>query len=160
MNSILKSLVVAVATAVALSSAPITAQAFMGDDGAPQGGRHFKKMATELGLSAQQKQEIKDILKRNHPQTQPMMTQLLIERRALRALVQAEVIDEGAIRTQSAKVATIEADLAFHRAQVAQEMRKVLTPEQVLKFKEIQAKRDRQLDEFASRAGKCLDQEK
>lgn len=160
MTSAFRNFAVIAALVAATSSAPLTAHAFMGDDGAPQAGRHFKKMAAELGLSDQQKQEIKDVFKKDRPRIQPLMKQHLAERRALRSLVQADVIDEAAIRAQSAKVAAVEADLAVQRAKAGQEIRKLLTPEQVQKFKEIQAKRDRKLDEFSSQTGKRLDKDK
>src|SRR6185369_9742515 len=114
-------------------------------------GHNFKKMAKELGLSVQQKKDIKTIIKKSQPQTHPLLKQLVAERRALRSLIQADTIDEAAIRAQSAKVAAIEADLAVQRALIGQEVRKVLSPEQVQKQRELQAKRDRKRDEAFSR---------
>ena len=88
----------------------------------------------------------------------PLLKQLATERRALRTIIQAEAVDEAAIRAQSAKVAAIEADLAVQRAHGAQEIRKVLTPEQIQKFKAIQERRDSKLDRFISRADRKLEQ--
>jgi periplasmic protein CpxP/Spy len=79
---------------------------------------------------------------------------VVIERRALRTLIQADTIDEAAIRAQSAKVAAIEADLAVQRAHSAQDFRKVLTPEQLQKFKAMQDQRDSKRDKFLSRSAK------
>lgn len=157
MRIAIKSLSAVAAVITVLSLAPVNARAFMGDEGLPQGGMHYKKIASALGLSAQQKQDIREILKKNKPQTQPLMKQLITERRSLRSLIQNETIDESAIRTQSAKVAAIEADIAVERARVAQEIRTVLTPEQVQKYMDIQAKRDRKLDNFLLRASKRID---
>jgi protein CpxP len=119
----------------------------MGEDGSLPVGHHFNKMATELGLTNQQKQNVKDIFVKIRPQTEPLMKQLKTERRALRSLIQAETIDDAAIRAQSAKVAVVAADLAVQKAHVAQQIRTVLTPEQVQKFKELQANRDSRMDE-------------
>lgn len=157
MRIAIKSLSAVAAVITVLSLAPVNARAFMGDEGQAQGRLHFRKIASALGLSAQQKQDIKEILKKNKPQTQPLMKQLITERRSLRSLIQNETIDESAIRTQSAKVAAIEADMAVERARVAQEIRTVLTPEQVQKYMDIQAKRDRKLDNFLLRASKRID---
>jgi protein CpxP len=73
--------------------------------------------------------------------------------------VQAETVDEAAIRAQATKVAAVEADLAVQRAHGAQEIRKVLTPEQIQKFKAIQEKRDSKLDSFRSRPDRKNGQE-
>lgn len=159
MRSVLRNIAVIATLVAATSSAPITAHAFVDDDGAPRTDRHFKKMATELGLTAQQKQEIKDVFKKERPLVQPLIKQHQAERRTLRTLIQADVIDEAAIRAESAKVAAVEADLAVQRAKAGQEIRKLLTPEQVQKFKEIQAKRDR-THEDSSRADKRHNKDK
>jgi len=157
MRIAIKSLSAVAAAITVLSLAPVNARAFMGGEGQAQGGLHYKKIASALGLSAQQKHDIKEILKKNRPQTQPLMKQLITERRALRSLIQNETIDEPAIRAQSAKVAAIESDMAVERARVTQEIRTVLTPEQVQKYLDIQAKRDRKLDKFLLRASKRID---
>jgi len=159
MKTAIRTAVAVVATAAAIGMIPVKASAFMGEDGAPPAGRHFKKMAAELGLTSQQKQEIKAVFKKNQPEAQPQRQQLMTERRALRSLVQADTIDEAAIRAQSAKVAAIEADLAVERAHVAQQVRGILSPEQLRKFKELQAKRDRKMEEFRSRASERIEKE-
>jgi len=154
-----KTLAAIAVVAASISIAPVTASAIMGGDGLPPAGRHFKKMATELGLSSQQKQEVKDIFAKSRSQAEPLMKQIKTERHALRELVQADVIDEAAIRAQSAKVAAVEADLAVQRAHVAQQIRAILTPEQVQKFKAIQAKRDSRMDEMPNRGSKRFKQD-
>lgn len=118
------------------------------------GGWSMKKMMSALGLSEEQKQTIKEIRKENQPLIQPLVKQLTVERRALRALLQAETIDEAAIRAQAAKVAALQADMAVERAHIHQAVRKVLNPEQLQKFKELQAERDRKFDDFLSRKAK------
>ncbi|NJD92364.1 MAG: periplasmic heavy metal sensor [Geobacter sp.] len=151
-------LATAVAVIIGIGVMPIVAPAYMGgEEGAPA-GKHFRKMASELGLSAEQNRAIKDIFKKNRPLAAPLLKQLATERRVLRTLIQAETVDEAAIRAQSAKVAAVEADLAVQRAHGAQEIRKVLTPEQIQKFKAIQEKRDSKLDRFISRSERKLEQ--
>ena len=126
------------------------ADAFV-DDSAPRQGRYLKKMAAKLGLSAEQKQEIKAIIKKERPAVQPILQQLQTERRALRALVQAQTVDEPAIRAQAARVAAVEADMAVQRAHTAHEVRAILTPEQIEKFLTLQKERDLKHDKFQSR---------
>ena len=142
MRTTLKHLAAAAALITAVSIAPVGASAFTDDDGPPPAGPHFKRMATELGLSAQQKQGIRAIYEKNRAQYHPLLKQLAAERHALRALIQADAVDEAAIRAQSARVAAIQADLAVLRAHMGQEVRKLLTPEQAQKLRAFQEKMD------------------
>jgi protein CpxP len=116
-------------------------------------------MAKDLGLDAQQKGQVKDILNNNHVQAKPLMDKLVLERRTLRTLIQSETIDEAAIRAQSAHVASAEADLAVNRAQVAQKLRAILTPDQVQKFKSLQEKRDHRMDEHRAKGPARMERE-
>ncbi len=160
MKTTIRTFAAAAAFVAVASLAPTGASAFVGNDGAPMAGRHFKKMATELGLSAQQQQDIKAIFQKDRPQFQPLVKQLVAERRALRTLIHADTVDEAAIRAQSAKVAAIQADLAVHRALTGQQVRKLLTPEQVQKLKDFQAKMDQRHDKAGPRTMKHMDGEK
>jgi protein CpxP len=159
MKSAAKLFVTVAAVAATISFSSIQASAFMDGDGIPPSGRHFKKMAAELGLSIQQQHEIKGFIAKNRPTAEPLMKQLQSEHRALRNLVQADTIDEAAIRAQVAKAGALQADLAVQRAKLAQEIRAVLTPEQIQKFKDIQAKRDGQMDKKRMHGGKQLKQD-
>ena len=142
MKTAVKGFAIVAAVVAAVSFSPLKSSAFMGEDGSPPAGRHFKKMATELGLSTQQQQDVQAVFAKNRPQAEPLMKQLKTEHRSLRGLIQAEAVDDAAIRAQSAKVAAVEADLAVQRAHVGQQVRAILTPEQVQRFKELQADRD------------------
>lgn len=154
MKSLIRNSAAVAAVLAALALVPAASQAYMGEDGPPQAGKHFKNMVKDLQLTAQQKQQVKDIFAKNRPQAEPLMKQFTAERRAMRGLIQADVFDEAAIRAQSAKMAAVEADLAVQRARVAQEIRAILTPEQIAKAKELQAQRDKKMDERAMRPGK------
>jgi Spy/CpxP family protein refolding chaperone len=69
----------------------------------------------------------------------------------LRDTIRAATIDETAIRAQSAKVASLESDLAVQRAYVAHDIRAVLTPEQLQKLKDMQIDVDARIDGFLQR---------
>jgi len=142
----------AVVAVVGFSS--IQASAFMGDEGMPPAGRQFKKMAAELCLNAQQQEGVKGIFAKNRPATEPLMKQLKSERHVLRNLVQADTIDEAAIRAQVAKMGTLQADMAVQHAKLAQEIRTILSPEQIQKFKEIQAARESRKDMDRKQGGR------
>jgi len=147
MKKTIGNLAAVAALVTAASLAPIGASALAaGEDGPSLAVQQIKKVAAELGMTAQQKQGIKAILQNDQEQFQPLLQQLKSEHRNLRALIQADTVDEAAIQAQSAKVAAIQASLAVKRAQMSQEMRKLLTPEQIQKFKDLQAKRDALLD--------------
>jgi protein CpxP len=150
MKTPIKFLVTAAALLATVGFGLPRADARVENDG-PRQGHYLKKIVTELGLTAEQQQEIRGIIRKNRPQAQPIRQQLITERRALRALVQAQTVDEAAIRAQSAKVGALEADMAVQRAHTAHELRAVLTPEQVEKFKALQKKRDLKLDRMLSR---------
>lgn len=160
MRTTIRTIAAGAALITAVSLAPVGASAFMGDDGHPMAGPHFKRMATELGLSAQQKQDIKAVFQKDRAQFLPLIQQLKSEHRSLRSLVHAGTVDDAAIRAQSAKVAAIQADLAVQRAHMGQEVRKLLTPEQVQKLKAFQAKQEERQDKAGARAMKRIERNK
>ena len=157
MKSAIRNIVASAALIAAVALVPASSQAYF--DGPPPTGNHFKKMSKELKLTPEQKLQMKDIFAKNKPQAEPLIKQLVIERRALRNLIQADTVDEAAIRAQSAKAAAIQADLAVHRAHAAKEFRAILTPDQIAKAKEFQAQRDKKMEERAAKHGKRFEQE-
>lgn len=137
-----------VVAALAVSAAVVQAEPFQCGqcDGPPPAGRHFRKITKELGLTADQKTQVQDIFRKRHEEARPIHEKLAVERKAEQALIQADTLDEAAIRAQAAKVAALHADMAVHRAQVSQDLRKVLTPEQFTKFKARQEQRGKGMD--------------
>jgi Spy/CpxP family protein refolding chaperone len=118
--------------------------------------RPFKHRWAALGLSDDQKAQVKSILQKYKPTTQPLVQQLVAERRALRDAIHAPTIDEPAIRAQAAKVASLQADLAVQRAHVSHDIRAVLTPEQIQKLQDIRAKADARFDGFRHHVAKSI----
>ena len=116
----------------------------------PARGRFRQKLA-QLGVTDDQKAQVKAILRKYQPTAGPLIRQVVTERRALRDTIRAETIDEAAIRAQAAKVASLEADLAVQRAHVAHEIHAVLTPAQLQKLKDMQIDVDARLDGFLHR---------
>lgn len=120
------------------------------NEGGPAKGRFAQKLA-QLGVTDDQKTQVKAILRNHQPTAGPLIKQVVTERRALRDAIRAETIDEAAIRAQAAKVASLEADLAVQRAHVAHEIRAVLTPGQWQKLKDMQIDVDARVDGFLQR---------
>jgi periplasmic protein CpxP/Spy len=117
----------------------------------PSGPGRFAAKLAELGVTAQQKEQIHGILRQYLPSSGPKIKQLVDEKRALRDTIRATPVDEAAIRAQAAKVAAIEADLAVTRAYVSQQVRQVLTPEQLQKIQDMQANADSFVDAVLAR---------
>ena len=124
-------------------------------DSSPTKGR----ILAQLGVTGEQKAEVKGILRKYQPTVEPMVRQLVDARRALRGTIRAETIDESAIRAQAARVASLEADLAVQRAHIAHDVRATLTPDQIEKLKELQANRDARVDAFLSRVAKRISED-
>lgn len=142
--------IAALALAIAtISAAPLHASAY-GGECMPAPEQYCRRMGAELNLSSKQKQDIQDVYTKSRARNEPLMKQMVAERRALRALIHAETVDEAAIRAQSGKVAAIMADIAVQHAQTAHQVRALLTPEQAQKLKSIQGKRDGKMDEMQS----------
>lgn len=159
MKTSLRTIVAGAVLTAAVALSPATSMAFMGEDGPlPPDGGGIKKLSKELQLTPQQQQQFRDVFAKNRPQGEPLKKQFLDERRALRALIQADTVDEGAIRAQVAKLAAVEADMAVHRAHVSKEIRAILTPEQIAKTKELQEQRDKRMEERPAKAGRRLRQ--
>jgi periplasmic protein CpxP/Spy len=118
--------------------------------------QRLEKMSAKLGLSEQQKVQMKATLEQNREQAKPIFEKLMTEKRALRTLVQADKTDEAAIRTQAAKLATVEGDMAIHRAHMAKQIRAILTPEQLEKFKAMKKEKGEKFNKFRGHHGKRM----
>jgi protein CpxP len=126
-----------------------------GRDGGWEGhGHRGHRLAKALGLSKEQTEQVKAIFLKHRDGIAPLHKEMVSERRELRNLIQADKPDEAAIREQVKKIAATGGDLAVRRAKMAQEVRAVLTPEQIEKFRALQEKRDRRIDRMMSRGEK------
>jgi Spy/CpxP family protein refolding chaperone len=121
----------------------------------PARGRIAERLVA-LGVTDQQKAEVKTVLRKHQPTVQPLVKQLVTERRALRNTIRAETIDESAVRAEAAKVASLEADLAMQRAHLSHDIRAVLTPDQIQKLKDMQVDFDVRIDGFLHRVAKRI----
>jgi Spy/CpxP family protein refolding chaperone len=113
----------------------------------PQGDR----LAKALDLTKEQTEQVRAIFLKHRDETAPLRKEMVSGRRELRKLIQAEKPDETAIREQVRKIAGTGGDLAVRWAKVSQEVRKVLTPEQIQKYRALQEKRDRRIDWMMNR---------
>ena len=114
-------------------------------------GHPGHRLAKALGLSDEQKVQVKAIFRKHRDETAALRKEMISGRRELRKLVQSDKPDEAAIREQVTKVAATGGNLAVDRAKMFQEVRAVLTPEQIGKFRALQEKRDRWIDRRLNR---------
>ena len=147
-----------IVTAVAAGAMLAAGAAFAVVGGDHDGGRDCGKhagrghrFAEALGLLAGQKAQVRAIFEKHRPEFAPLRKELAAEKRVLRDMIQAGPADDASIRAQVAKLAATGADLAVRRAQVAREVRAVLTPEQAGKLEALRAERERKMDRVRER---------
>jgi len=118
-----------------------------GRDGGWKGyGQEGDRLTKALDLSKEQSEQVKAIFLKHRDATAPLRKEMVSERRELRKLIQSDKLDEAGIREQVKKIAATDGDLAVRRARMSQEVRTVLTPEQIRKFRALQEKRDQRID--------------
>ncbi|HEX7485126.1 MAG TPA: Spy/CpxP family protein refolding chaperone [Vicinamibacterales bacterium] len=126
--------------------------AMMGRRGMMAGGPlgAMRRGLGQLGLSDQQKQQIKGIVQGHKEEVKGFAVQIRQTRRALADTI-ANDRGETAIRDKSADLAKVQADLAVFRAKVRKEVFDVLTPEQQAKAKTLRLHARGRMDRFLER---------
>ena len=104
-----------------------------------RGGFHGLR---QLGLSDEQRQEVRRIMELHKAERQAIGERLREARRAQSEAVMAVPVDESAVRARSAELAKVETDAAVLRARMHAEVYTVLTPEQQEKAKALRAERE------------------
>lgn len=97
-----------------------------------------------LDLSDDQQAQLRKIRDAHAAEFKAAGEKLGAARQGMRALIDADQINESAIRAKSAEVAAAEADFAILNAKVRAESLQILTSEQQAKLKEQRAARDGQ----------------
>ena len=105
------------------------------------GGPEFR----DLDLTDDQRGQIKSIVGSHQAEMKAAGETVRAARVAMRALLEAEVLDESAVRAKSVDVAAADADAAILGAKIRTETLAVLTPEQQQKLKERRASREEQM---------------
>ena len=112
----------------------------------------------DLNISDAQRAAARTTLKAHAPTMMPLVRKLVTERRALHDLVRADQPDEAAIRAQSARVASIQAELAVQFSRLAVDLRKIATPEQLAKVREFEKTIRERVDRGLDKASEWLAQ--
>ena len=116
------------------------------DGGGMGRGEPGHRLAKELDLSKEQREQIKAIFRKHRDAVAPLREKEISARRELRKLIRSDEPDEAAIREQVGRIAATGGDLAVLRARLGRELRTVLTPGQIRKYRALQDKRDRRTD--------------
>lgn len=111
-----------------------------GVGGPPPGGgpgmRGGGMLLRGLDLTEAQQGQVKSIMGSHQAEIRAAGQKIGEARQAMRALLEADQIDESAIRAKSVEAAAAEADAAIIQARVRQEVFGILTAEQLQKAKE------------------------
>ena len=97
-----------------------------------------------LDLSDDQRAQLRTIRESHEAEFKAVGEKLRAAREGMRELIQADAINESAIRAKSTEVAAAEADFAILNAKVRSEAMQILTSEQQQKLKELRASRQNQ----------------
>ena len=93
----------------------------------------------ELDLTDDQKAQLKSIAESHHDEFRAAGEKARAAHDGMQALVEADSINEAAIRAKSAEIAAAEAEVMILNAKVRQESMQILTSEQQQKLKELRA---------------------
>lgn len=105
--------------------------------GGPGGPMGFGPGFRELDLTDDQKAQLKSIAELHHDEFRASGDKARAAHEGMQALMEADAIDEAAIRAKSAEIAAAEADVMILNAKVRHESLQVLTSEQQAKLKEM-----------------------
>ena len=111
--------------------------------GRPMGPGAFGMLGPiqRLNLTDAQKDQVKGILDSHAAEFKSLGDRGRAAHDALQAAVNADAVDDAAIRQKSAEVAAVDADMAVTGAHVRAEVLQVLTAEQRAELKKLQAER-------------------
>jgi len=105
----------------------------------PGGPMGFGPGFRALDLTEDQRAQLKSIAESHRDEFRAAGEKARAAHDGMQALVDADAIDEAAIRAKSAEIAAADADVMILNAKVRKESMQVLTPEQLAKLKELQA---------------------
>jgi protein CpxP len=98
-----------------------------------------------LDITEDQRAQLRKIREARQNEFKAAGEKLRAARDGMRGLIDAESINESAIRSKAAEVAAAEAELAILNARVRQESLQILTAEQQAKLKELREQRGAQM---------------
>jgi Spy/CpxP family protein refolding chaperone len=116
-----------------------------------------QRIKDKLGLTDEQAAQIRTEIRADKNVLKDLITRLHETRQGVRQAIQAPGATEASVRTASARVASIQADLAVERLKLHDRISPILTAEQQEKLKEIQGRIDGLIDGAINRMGERLE---
>ena len=104
---------------------------------APGGPMGFGPGFGQLDLTDDQKAQLKQIAESHRDEFRAAGEKVRAAHEGMRALMEADTIDEAAIRARSAEIGAADAEVMILNARVRKESLQVLTSEQLAKLKEL-----------------------
>ena len=105
----------------------------------------------ELGLTDAQLQQVRTIMESHRDEQKAIGDRMRDARKALQDAIEADPLNEGAIRDAAAAVGAIDADAAVLQAKIRTEVFALLTPEQVKKAKELRSEMENRMKDGRGR---------
>jgi Spy/CpxP family protein refolding chaperone len=119
------------------------------------GGLHrLRQLHGELDITPEQREQIKAVLQAHRGEIVQVARKLRDEHRELRSVVEAEPVNETAIREAAADLGEVLGDAAVLHAEIRGEVVTVLTPEQVAKLEACRQDFDAHIDKALDAAEK------
>lgn len=97
----------------------------------------INRMISRLDLTDEQQKQMKQIHLEHAEQTESLREQMETAQGRMNDLVDADEFDEAAIREAAGELAEVQTELFVTRAEMQQEIRGILTPEQYEQLKEM-----------------------
>lgn len=113
---------------------------FMGDGDGPD-GKHFQRMADELGLTKEQRESAKKMHEARHPKMKQMMEQMRPLHEDLRKLLEADKVQMSAVRAKLEAISKIQVEMRLYHIEGRLAFEATLTPQQKAKLREMHEKR-------------------
>lgn len=111
------------------------------------GGHALRFMSHYLNLTDDQQAQIKQIMQAEKPNFKPLMEQLRQSRQQARQIAEAGTFDPAQAQAYANQQAQIMAQLTVQRLKAANEMYKVLTPDQQTKLNSFLDKRQQRMQQ-------------
>jgi Spy/CpxP family protein refolding chaperone len=114
-------------------------------------GRLAERAKEKLGLTDEQLGQIKDVLKSEKAGIMSLLGRMRDSRAGLKAAIRSADANETSVRAASAKVASVEADVAVERMKLFQQISPILTDDQRTKLAALQSNLDGFIDQAIQR---------
>lgn len=121
----------------------ISAQDIQDDPPPPMEKQQRPNLLRELGLTREQVQQIREINQSNRQDLRAAQQKVGEARRDLDVAIYAEKADDANVQIKLREFQDAQADAARLRANIEYQIRKVLTPEQLIRFRELREKFER-----------------